>query len=329
MYIKADEEAELFASFVGKPVCVNHDKKNVVGQVMRVERDKHGEYYATLFIKDTLPNGSKVLSDIQSGKLKNISLNYATAFSKDKSGRMGKPIPIEISVVEEGGIAGTRIRDSGRDRVFVSQSGFQELSTMSDALHVNEASAAAARPTEKELQDANELANYIRSTGLTMDRFRQLVKNKDVHAERNKGAYTKNLATLTQFMESMGMPIPSTLEGECMTDLNEMDNGGVGRPILMEVAASAAGTIKKLQAEHEELKRVHEESKKAPQGVRDILGAVTDRSTDAPAENARLIQNIFKKKARIEVEEAADTMGDVPVFATKSAVANSLLMKLG
>lgn len=124
-YIYNDEIYDLKDAFVGKNVCLFHDMELTIGFVMGLSYDKYHNVIAKLFINENLPNGRWAFEQMKKGELLGLSWKYSTAQDEAKISRTGRPVPIEISLVNKGAIPGTRILIYGTAQggVFWSKSG--------------------------------------------------------------------------------------------------------------------------------------------------------------------------------------------------------------
>lgn len=105
--IRRDEMKSVFSEYVGKPACVEHGKR--VGTVKEVYADKKdGSVVADLRLDDT-SEGWEVLRGVNDGTYTGFSIAFDAQGDTKTGGRVGRPIPKEISLVKVPAMKGADI----------------------------------------------------------------------------------------------------------------------------------------------------------------------------------------------------------------------------
>lgn len=101
-------------SFVGKPICVEHDIKACIGEVASVWKDSDDKMRITARIYTDTKKGEEYFDAINSGQLGSLSVGYG--ISVDENGKVLRKQFDEISVCQQPFFEGADIRVAASDK---------------------------------------------------------------------------------------------------------------------------------------------------------------------------------------------------------------------
>lgn len=104
----SSERSKPFIEYIGKPVCIEHDKTRVVGRVDELFMSSKGDLMCGLRIYKKAPEGAQAIMDIKNGVWRDVSIGRRADI--DVETYNGTNItPTEISLVAEGAIENSHI----------------------------------------------------------------------------------------------------------------------------------------------------------------------------------------------------------------------------
>lgn len=104
----SSERSKPFIEYIGKPVCIEHDKTRVVGRVDELFMSSKGDLMCGLRIYKNAPEGRQAILDVKNGVLPDVSIGRRADI--DVETYDGTNItPTEISLVAKGAIENSHI----------------------------------------------------------------------------------------------------------------------------------------------------------------------------------------------------------------------------
>jgi hypothetical protein len=255
MYLRQSEFAKVPGFFRGKPVCLEHDQKRVVGTVTDIYLGPNKELICDLMItKDNTALLHKIRSSSQPYGL---SINYTTKPLVNHRRESDITGGVEISIVE---------KPAMHDAYIIAVGNSKEISYSSTALKIlfpkGTHNYSHNRMSDTELAEYKKLKDYLTEKNLTIDATINALNNSGeasrILAEKRSVETAEmvenlgNVVTHIDDLEKGGKMKTGTSEGlkSAFRDAVKKDDNADLVPKMISIMASFASNHKKLEEEY-------------------------------------------------------------------------------
>ena len=211
-----EENLDQWQGAEGVPLCLEHDKQNVIGKVFRTwvsHDDEHGKCLQ-IAAKVPLPAGQQIMEDVKAGKYTGFSVSYKNAIDKRSKRVEGKMFQ-EISLVEDPFFRGCSldyaVEASAKEKKEISKPSYKTSSDIYCSIDLNSCSVmetekkesapeptSEARPNTPAAEPSVKPSELVRQTALLheeLEESRRLVEQQKQELERHRQAEAKRRAT--------------------------------------------------------------------------------------------------------------------------------------
>lgn len=160
-----EEFDEFKRDLMNSPVYIEHDFKKLIGVVTDVFIKKDGTVFSTLYIDEKLALRYNIMHDMFYGNSGGLSFGQFSCMCLETGIRTSKMIPLDVSIVSQGGVKDSRIIAYGNnDLTFISKSGINKVfPQIKRKSHIMEKHSTEdiIKDNEKNISNGNKRAKSI------------------------------------------------------------------------------------------------------------------------------------------------------------------------
>ena len=328
--LNKEEITRTLDRFVGRPVCYNHDKRRVIGSIKGFEHQPNRDIHVDLYIDDSTADGKLAANEIRQGIKKGLSVQLDSMSTADHF-RFDDVTPIEISVVDEGGVDRSRILafgNSARD-IKISQSGFHEVfGETSQTMETAPQPPTAIPASAEDAKEHNEFVRAFEERGITKHNYQQFLEQVERVKKMDAEQISEKLDGpngVVQYATDYLSKEEFEAYSKSVAD-DAMTKDGMRRFSLTASAISnfrdADRKNKEMTLKYEALLAEKKAAEPTPMKPEDRR-TVSNSQLDPISKNRELIMNAFKRTRVIETETGKKSELSDQEFLTLKASANT------
>jgi hypothetical protein len=338
---------ENVSDFTGKPICVEHDKEDKVGEISSAWKDADGKMRITARVFVDSERGEQLYNDINSGKMKGLSVGYA--FGVEKNGTVTKKNCYEISLCREPFFPGAQVSvcATGEQKYKVPEKNTLLFEIM--ASETNSLAAPSAAPLDTSNKDASELARahdeLLRKREAEAAELKQLREQNQLYqkaeterlaryAESRKPALKEVLDLQEQQLKEHSGP-NAELSADYRSSIESAFLNPAGEQVAAVVSASAMTwkkardeklametRVKELESKNSQLVNDQQVAIANVKASSDRISSLTTTTVDVAAAAKPLnMSNLFSVPSERERELLRENYGSVPPVSVNASSA--------
>lgn len=298
---KKSERAQPMTDYIGKPVCVNHDKSKVVGRVEALHRSSKGDILCDLWIDDSTPLGRKTLEDLRTQRLSEVSIGFKS-LTNELDYAATDLRPSEISLVPKGAIPNSKVLHFNiGNRLYHSVSAMKQFT--------EDISPPPPQTINQEMQTtaivpdatATTVDPFVTEFGMTKEDLKAVIA-------RQKTEQLKHEEALQSKIESSILPwLAKLAENKQITTQHLEDFGkatstlqksGQTGEVVIEALAAASENHKLLEEKYQEIAKREKEQQDKITKLEETIKETSKVGLQTQEDRSRRTELAFKEKAK-------------------------------